>query len=97
MSRTFRTALFAAGLVVALAGASTSVFAGDYQREDVAPMFTMQQIDQDHDAMVSKQEFLDMMARAWDMEAAKMKAHDGKMTREQYRAFSHLFGLDVGN
>jgi hypothetical protein len=95
MTSTLRFTLVATALAAGLAGAATTVFAGDY--EDVAPLFTMKQIDKDHDAMVSKKEFMDMMSKAWDMEAAKMKAKDGKMTLDEYKAFSKLFGLDVGS
>jgi len=88
-------------VAIALLGSSalalpTLSLAADVTREDIVGLFQIGQIDKNHDHMVSKQEFMDMMSKAWDMEATQMKAKDGRMTADQYRAFSKMFSLDVG-
>jgi hypothetical protein len=54
---------------------------------DVRLMFTMEQLDKNKDGMVSKQEFMAMMDKAWDMKAKEMKAKDGMMTMPQVNDF----------
>jgi hypothetical protein len=50
-----------------------------------AEIMSMKMIDKNKDGMVSRKEYLDMMAMAWDMNARKMGATEGKMTPEQLR------------
>ncbi len=94
--------------------AVTSTFAvhalaQDSRSEDRKRYFQMNMIDANKDGMVSKKEFMDMVAKTWDMhmadvakdaatkpeamKAAKMK---DKMTLEEYRAFAKMYGLDIG-
>jgi hypothetical protein len=47
-------------------------------------IMSMKMIDKNKDGMVSKKEFLDMMAMAWDMNASKM-AVKGDMNSEQFK------------
>jgi hypothetical protein len=96
MTFALRTSLVAATLAVALAGASSATFAADVSRQDILSLFELQQVDKNHDTMVSKKEFMDMMSKAWDMEATQMKVKD-KMTLEQYKAFATMFNLNVGS
>jgi hypothetical protein len=90
-------------LAIAAAAATTSLaalpsHAQDVRREDMVTYFQMDHVDKNKDGMVSRQEFLDMMAKAWDEMAAKTPAMKGKdrMTLEQYRAFAKMFNLDIG-
>jgi Ca2+-binding EF-hand superfamily protein len=46
---------------------------------------SMKMMDKNKDGMVSKQEFMDMMSMAWDMNARKMGATGGKMTPDQFK------------
>ena len=94
MQRTLRTPLVIAAFAAACAGTSTA-FAADVTRQDILSLFDLQQVDKNHDKMVSKQEFMDMMSKAWDMEASKMKAKD-KMTLQQYKEFTSMFNLNIG-
>ena len=48
-------------------------------------IMSMKMIDKDHDNMVSRKEYLDMMAKAWDMNAMKMGVKGDKMTPEQFK------------
>ena len=83
-------------LVLAAAGAaSSSASAADVTRQDILSLFELQQMDRNHDQMISKKEFMEMLSKAWDMEASKMLV-TGAMTREQYKAFSAMFNLDIG-
>lgn len=85
---------FMRGTTVALALASCAGLAlanGDiYSR-----LFEMRQMDRDKDGMVSKQEFLDMVAKAWDMKAAEMKVK-GRMSPEQLRELEKTLGRSIG-
>ena len=51
-------------------------------------------MDRNHDGMVSKKEFLDMMSKAYDMKAAEMHAGRKGFTQAQMRDF--LRSLYVG-
>ncbi len=96
MLLTLRTPLVIAAFAAACAATTTS-FAADVTRQDILSLFELQQVDKNHDKMVSKQEFMDMMSKAWDMEAGTMKMDHGKMTLEQYKAFSAMFNLNIGS
>jgi hypothetical protein len=47
-------------------------------------IMSMKMMDKNKDSMVSKKEFLDMMAMAWDMNAKKMGVKGERMTPEQF-------------
>ena len=92
-----RSLAFAAVLSIGALACLPSL-AQDVRREDMVTYFQMDKIDKNHDGMVSRQEFLDMMSKAWDDMAAKTPAMKGKdkMTLEQYRALAKMFNLDIG-
>ena len=95
MASLVRTTVLALGLA-ALAATSTATLAADVTRQDILSLFELQQVDKNHDKMVSKKEFMDMMSKAWDMEATKMSAKAG-MTLEQYKEFASMFNLNIGS
>ncbi len=96
-----RLALVAAVFGVAASCALPSL-AQDVRREDsVTYYLQMDKIDANKDGMVSKKEFMDAMAKTWDMHMAEAKKADAKMpkdkmTLQQYLEFSKMFGLNVG-
>ncbi|TWO70500.1 hypothetical protein FN976_16110 [Caenimonas sedimenti] len=49
-----------------------------------AEIMSMKMMDKNKDGMVSRKEFLDMMAMSWDMNARKMGVKGEMMTREQF-------------
>lgn len=80
-----RSAAVAIGLV---AGASAAFAEGDiYSR-----LFEMRQMDRNKDGMVSKDEFLAMVAKLWDMQAAEKKAKDGMLDANQIKELEKLLG-----
>ncbi|MFT3956487.1 MAG: EF-hand domain-containing protein [Piscinibacter sp.] len=81
-----------ATLALALAACGGAAFAeGDiYSR-----LMEMRQMDRDKDGMVSKEEFLAMAAKAWDMRAAEMKVK-GPLSAEQLRELMKVLGRSVG-
>lgn len=85
---------FMRGATVALALATCADIAlanGDiYSR-----LFEMRQMDRNNDGMVSKEEFLAMVAKAWDMKAAEMKVK-GRMSPEQLRELEKILGRSLG-
>jgi hypothetical protein len=55
--------------------------------DDWQLMMSHKMMDKNHDGMVSKKEFMDMMDKAYDMKAKDMKADTKGMTDAQLRAF----------
>ena len=104
MTNTTRHVLTTATLIAALAASAWPAHAADARSEDRQRHFQMAMIDADKDGMVSKKEFMAMVAKTWDMHMADMAKDNGapapkmkdKMTLEQYREFAHMFGLDIG-
>jgi hypothetical protein len=79
--RMFPSLLAASLLVTGSAFAAGPTNAEYYPFQEV---MSMKMIDKNKDGMVSKKEFLDMMAKSWDMNAAKMGAKN-TMTSEQFK------------
>ena len=102
MKLSLRQVVLASTLLAATASLSLPVFAQDVRREDsVTYYLQMPMVDANKDGMVSKKEFMDAMAKTWDMHMAEAKKADpkmpkDKMTLQQYVEFSKMFGLNVG-
>lgn len=67
---------------------------GDW--ETFRTVMSMKMIDKNNDGMVSKQEFMDMMNKAWEMNAKKMNVKADMMTAEQYKQFQNYFMAGAG-
>ena len=78
------SSLIAATLICA---AGTASAAGSTEYYPFAELMAMKMMDKDKDGMVSKKEYMDMMSKAWDMNAAKMSVKGDKMTNEQFNQF----------
>lgn len=74
---TMTATLLAAGS--ALAAGPTSAEYYPFQE-----IMSMKMMDKNKDGMVSKKEYMDMMSKAWDMNAKKMGAKGDAMTRDQF-------------
>lgn len=48
-------------------------------------IMSMKMMDKNKDGMVSKKEYMDMMDKAWDMNARKMGAKGDAMTPDQFK------------
>ena len=48
-------------------------------------IMAMKMMDKNKDNMVSKKEYMDMMSKAWDMNAKKMGVKGDKMTTQQFQ------------
>jgi hypothetical protein len=112
MKISLRQLVLTSAVLGVTASFSLPSLAQDVRREDMVLFFHMDKIDANKNGMVSKREFLDSMAKAWDMhmaDVAKMgadkmgtdkmaapKPSKQEMTREQYIEFSKMFGLDIG-
>ena len=75
--------------------------AQEIKREEMVTFFQSDKIDANKDGMVSKKEFIDAMAKVWDMHMAEAKKADPKMPKDkmtlpQYVEFSKMFGLNLG-
>jgi hypothetical protein len=55
-------------------------------------LFEMKAMDQNKDGMVSKKEFLDMMAKAWDAKMEEAKLKGDKMSAEQIKELEKVLG-----
>ena len=85
-----RTAAIAVAMVTS--GASASAQGDIYSR-----LFEMRQMDRNKDGMVSKEEFLAMVAKLWDMQATEMKVKDGKLNPDQVKELEKLLGRTLGS
>ena len=68
--------------------ASGSAFAAGPTSAEYFPfaeIMSMKMMDKNKDGMVSKKEFMDMMAMAWDMNAKKMGVKGEMMTDAQFK------------
>jgi hypothetical protein len=75
---------------VALCALGSPVFA---QGGDIyARLMEMHEMDKDHDGMISKQEFLDMIGKAWDMKVDEMKMHGDTMSPEHLKELEKTLG-----
>jgi hypothetical protein len=81
-------------LAAAMVGANAPALAAEASQDDWAVMMSSKGMDKNKDGMVSKKEFLDMMAKAYDMKAKEMKSATGGMSEQQVKDF--LKSLYVG-
>lgn len=72
----------AAATMLCAAGSALAQTRGEFY--PLSEIMSMKMMDKNHDGMVSKKEFMDMMSMAWDMNAKKMGVKGGKMTTEQF-------------
>ena len=89
-----KTAMASLALGAVLLGTQAPVRAAEAMQDDWAFMMSTKGMDRNHDGMVSKKEFLDMMAKAYDMKAKEMKADKRGMTETAFKDF--LKSLYVG-
>lgn len=82
-----KTAATSLVLGAALMGAQAPARAVEAMQDDWAFMMSTKGMDKNHDGMVSKKEFLDMMAKAYDMKARQMKADKKGMTDAALKDF----------
>ncbi len=81
----------AIALAMSALGAAASAQGGDiYSR-----LMQMREMDRNKDGMISKEEFLAMISKAWDMHVAERKI-GGKMTPEQLRELEKVLGRSLG-
>ena len=76
-----RLALAASLLCTASAFAAGPTNAEYYPFSEI---MAMKMMDKNKDGMVSKKEYMDMMSKAWDMNAQKMGVKGEKMTQQQF-------------
>jgi Ca2+-binding EF-hand superfamily protein len=72
----------AAATMLCAAGSALAQTRGEFY--PLAEIMSMKMMDKNHDGMVSKKEYMDMMSLAWDMNAKKMGVKGDKMTTEQF-------------
>ena len=81
-------------IATAVAGLSGQARAIEATQDDFMLFFKMEMMDKNKDGMVSKQEFMAMMDKAYDMKAKAMGAKGGMITEAQMKEF--LKSLYVG-
>jgi len=100
MTHRLRQLALVAATVAIGATLSAPLHAQELDHDQLMRFFQMSEIDKNKDSMVSKKEFMDMMAKAWDAGMKSMakdkKMGADKMTREQYLEFSKMLGLNFG-
>ena len=88
------TAILVIATATAFAGLSVPARAAEGTQDDFMLFFKMEMMDKNKDGMVSKQEFMAMMDKAYDMKAKAMGAKGGMITEAQMKEF--LKSLYVG-
>jgi hypothetical protein len=81
----------AVALTVALGSAAAHAQGDIYSR-----LFDMKQMDSDNDGMVSKDEFLAMVAKLWDMHTLEIQIKGNKMTPDQIKQLEKVLGRSLG-
>ena len=77
------TLALAAAAVCGTAPALAAGEVGDFYM--FSEIMAMKMMDKNKDNMVSKKEYMDMMSKAWDMNAKKMGVKGDKMTTQQFQ------------
>ena len=88
------TAALVVATATAFTGLSGPALAAEGTQDDFMLFFKMPMMDKNKDGMVSKQEFMAMMDKAFDMKAKAMGAKGGMITEAQMKEF--LKSLYVG-
>ena len=88
------TAVLVIATATAFGGLSGPARAAEGTQDDFMLFFKMEMMDKNKDGMVSKQEFMAMMDKAYDMKAKAMGAKGGMITEAQMKEF--LKSLYVG-
>jgi hypothetical protein len=55
-------------------------------------LMDMHEMDKNQDGMISKQEFLDMIGKAWDMKLEEMKVHGDTLSPEHLKDLEKTLG-----
>jgi hypothetical protein len=77
--------MIATTLAAALLLSAGSAFAaGSTEYYPFSEIMSMKMMDKNKDGMVSKKEFMDMMSKAWDMNAKKMNVMHDQMTPDEF-------------
>jgi hypothetical protein len=76
-----------ASVVLATAGSAALAQGDIYSR-----LMEMREMDKNKDGMISKQEFLDMISKAWDMKAEEMKVRGDAMDPEHIKELEKILG-----
>lgn len=57
---------------------------------------TMKELQATQDGMVSKEKFLEMLSKMWDMKAQEIKAKDGMLSPQQLKELQKVLGRTSG-
>ena len=81
-------------IATAVAAATLGMAAFSVQAQEVtmADFWKMTAVDANKDRMVSRQEYLDMAAKSYDMMARKMGSKPVGMTADEFKRFMAEFG-----
>lgn len=55
-------------------------------------LMMMKEVDANKDGMISKEEYLQMVGKVWDMKADEMKAKSGMLTPAQLKELQKVLG-----
>ena len=74
---------------LAFAAVASPAFA---QGDIYSRLMEMREMDANKDGMISKQEFLDMISKAWDMKLEEMKVHTDTLSPEHLKELEKTLG-----
>jgi hypothetical protein len=82
-------------LVVAAALGSATVIA-NAEGDIYSRLMTMKELQATKEGMVTKEKFLEMVGKMWDMKAQEMKAKDGMLSPQQLKELQRVLGRRIG-
>jgi hypothetical protein len=59
-------------------------------------LMSMREMDHNKDGMISKDEFLEMVGKLWDMKAGEMKGRNGMLTPDQLQELQKVLSRQIG-
>ena len=81
-------------LVVATALGTAAVIAS---ADDIySRLMTMRELQATKDGMVTKEKFLEMVGKMWDMKAQEMKSKDGMLSPQHLKELQQILGRTIG-
>lgn len=90
------TLAYAAAFAASLAAATSPAVAAEEDVYGYKALFASKNMDKDKDGMISKQEFIAMVEKYFDMKAKEMGARNGKLDKQQLRDLEKTLGRMLG-
>jgi hypothetical protein len=85
-----------ARMIVIAAALGTAGVTAHAEGDIYSRLMTMRELQATQEGLVTKEKFLEMVSRTWDMKAQEMKAKDGMLTPQQLKELQKILGRNIG-